>query len=66
MFNICLFCKFPFTKIDIATQHEVEGKMIAELKCHNCGAEYENSTIIKRGPTKQFAMNEISKNKEQK
>lgn len=66
MFSICLFCKYPFTKLAIQKDYENEGVKVIEIRCPNCGAEYKNSTIIERGPTKQFNSNEPSKNKEKK
>jgi len=66
VFNICLFCRFPFSNIDIAKQEMIEGHQVTKIKCHNCGAEYKSVVYIDRGPTRLFETNEPSKDKEKK
>lgn len=61
MLNICLFCKYPFTAIDVIKQDEINGHQVTKLKCHNCGAEYKMVVGIERGPTKTFIKNEPRK-----
>jgi hypothetical protein len=60
MINICLFCEHVFSRIDIVTKHVVEGHYITRIKCHECGAEFENSMTIERGPTRTFVKNGTS------
>lgn len=63
MFNICLFCELPFTKLAIEKQIEIEGHQVTHIICPNCGAEFKVTVVIQRGPTRSFVKNGPSKNK---
>jgi hypothetical protein len=60
VFNICLFCKYPFTLIDVKKQVQIEGHQVTQIECHNCLAEFKLIAVIQRGPKKKFVSNETS------
>ena len=61
--NCCRFCQIPFTTQSIASEYNVDGRQIVNIKCTNCGAELKFSLTIEQGPTKKnWAINERKDN----
>lgn len=62
MINICLFCGHVFMKPDFKSQKTVEGVTITDVKCGNCGAEFQFSMTIEHGPVRDYVVNDTSEN----
>lgn len=45
---------------DVQSQKAIEGHIITEIECGNCGAEFKFAMVIENGPTRKHVVNGTS------